>query len=570
MRASALWRIRCVTAGVLLLALVIVARLYHIQVMHAGTYEERAKRQYVHTTSDLFNRGSIFFTTKDGEYVSAATVQSGYLLAINPSGVRNPEAVYDELSSIIEIEDKEEFLKRVGNTERQYYEVARRISKEDGDAIEALGLKGVLLYRDQWRYYPGDSLHARSVGFVAYEDNDLVGRYGLEAYYDEALLRDDEKLSVNFFAEIFSNFGNLVFDTAPQQKGDVVTSIEPTVARELEGVLSRVHKEWDSTLTAGIIINPQTGELYALGTYPNFNLNDRSGVGIQAFRNPLVEDVYEFGSVIKPLTMAAGIDAGAVTPETTYYDAGYLDLDGYTIRNFDGEGRGTVPMQEVLSQSLNTGVAFIVEEMGTEAFREYFLNAGLGTETGIDLPNETYGLISNLESPRKIEYATASFGQGIALTPIEAVRALGVLANRGVLVSPHIATKILYETGGERMIDFPPNGQVVREETAEAVTRMLVAVVDEALRGGGVALDRYSIAAKTGTAQIANPEGGGYYDDRFLHSFFGYFPAFDPQFLIFLFTVEPKGVRYASETWTEPFMNLTTFLINYYDIPPDR
>lgn len=570
MRASALWRIRCVTAGVLLLALIIVARLYHIQVMHSETYEDRAKRQYVHTTSDFFNRGSIFFTTKDGEYVSAATIQSGYLLAINPSGITDPEAVYELLSEIILIEDKETFLERVGNTTSKYYEVARRVSKEDGEAIAELGLTGVLLYRDQWRYYPGDSLHARSVGFVAYEGDDLVGRYGLEQYYDEVLLRDTDKLSVNFFAEIFSNFGNLVFDTTPERQGDIVTSIEPTVAKALEDELKEVHALWNSALTAGIIINPQTGAFYALGTYPHFNLNDRSGVDISAFRNPLVEDVYEFGSIMKPLTMAAGIDSGAVTPETTYYDAGYLDLDGYTIRNFDGEGRGTVSMQEVLNQSLNTGVSFIVEEMGTDQFRTYFLKAGLGTETGVDLPNETYGLVSNLESPRKVEYATASFGQGIALTPVEAARGLGVLANHGVLVSPHIAQKILYDTGGEHIIDFPPDDRVFSEETTETVTRMLVNVVDEALRGGTVALPHYSIAAKTGTAQIANPEGGGYYDDRFLHSFFGYFPAFDPQFFIFLFTVEPKGVRYASETWTEPFMNLAKFLINYYDVKPDR
>ena len=276
------------------------------------------------------------------------------------------------------------------------------------------------------------------------------------------------------------------------------------------------------------------------------------------------------GSIIKPLTMASGLDSGAVKPDSTYYDAGRIHVDGYTISNYDGLARGTVPMQQILSQSLNVGAAHIASIMGKDAFRKYFLNLKLGTETGIDLPNETYGLVKNLQSPRDVEYATASFGQGIALTPIETVRALSTLANKGVLSTPHIAKRIEYDNGKVSEIGFPPGERVFSETTTDDVTRMLVKVVDEALAGGTVALSHYSIAAKTGTAQIADPVNGGYYDDRFLHSFFGYFPAYDPQFLIFLYTVEPKDVRYASQTLTDPFMELVRFLINYYNVAPDR
>jgi cell division protein FtsI/penicillin-binding protein 2 len=208
--------------------------------------------------------------------------------------------------------------------------------------------------------------------------------------------------------------------------------------------------------------------------------------------------------------------------------------------------------------------------MGKERFRDYFTAFALGSETGIDLPNETYGLVDNLNSPRDIEYATASFGQGIALTPIAAVRALAALGNGGYLVTPHVAEKIIYEDGTEKPIRYPEGEQVISAQTSEEISRMLTTVVDEALRGGTVKLDRYSVAAKTGTAQIARATGGGYYDDRYLHSFFGYFPAYEPEFLIFLYTVEPKGVQYASETLTGTFMDLTNFLINYYAVPPDR
>jgi cell division protein FtsI/penicillin-binding protein 2 len=207
--------------------------------------------------------------------------------------------------------------------------------------------------------------------------------------------------------------------------------------------------------------------------------------------------------------------------------------------------------------------------MGTSKFRDYFLGLQIGNKTGIDLPGETEGLVSNLHSPRKIEYATASYGQGIATTPIGTIRALASLASGGKVVTPHLARSIVYENGEVETIDPPEPKQVFSSETTETVSRMLVTVVDEALAGGNVALPHYTVAAKTGTAQMADPNGG-YYDDRYFHSFFGYFPAYDPRFIVLLYTVEPKGVRYASETLTDPFMDITSFLLNYYQVPPDR
>ena len=194
---------------------------------------------------------------------------------------------------------------------------------------------------------------------------------------------------------------------------------------------------------------------------------------------------------------------------------------------------------------------------------------GLGEETGIDLPNETHGLIQNLDSPRDVEHATAAFGQGIAVTPIEMTRALAVLANGGVLVDPYVTREVDY-TFGPSWKYFPNEPKrVLKPETSEEITRMLVTVVDDALLGGEVKLDHYTIAAKTGTAQIPKP-GGGYYEDRYLHTFFGYFPAYDPKFLVFLYVKHPQGVQYASHTLTHPFIDTAKFLLNYYGVPPDR
>jgi len=266
--------------------------------------------------------------------------------------------------------------------------------------------------------------------------------------------------------------------------------------------------------------------------------------------------------------MAAGIDSGAITATTTYYDAGSIELDGSTISNFDGKGRGRVSMQEVLNQSLNTGASFVASKIGNRVFANYMINYGIGEETGIDLPNESAGIVKNLYEPRDLEYATASFGQGIATTPIATIRGLSVLANGGVLVTPRIAKKIKYTSGLSKKVSSNDGQRILKQESAEEITRMLVSVVDNALLEGTVKLPNYSIAAKTGTAQIASV--GGYYDDRFLHSFFGYFPAYDAQYLIFLYTLEPKEVKYASQTLTHPFMDIVKFLINYYEIPPDR
>lgn len=569
MRKEAITRIRFISGIILFFMVLLLGRLYVLQVMRGGDYKAQGESQYVHTVRDMYKRGSVYFTTKDNEKVSAATVRGGYVLSIDPSKIEDVEGTYESLSKIIPI-DHELFLERAAKKDKTYQEIEREVEQEEGKQIEELNLTGVKLYRTQWRYYPGKSLAARTIGFIGYDKDLLVGKYGLERYYDETLLRDGEHLSVNFFAEIFSNLGELIFDSSDVKEGDIVTTIEPTVARMLDKVLGDAQTEWNSAVTGGIIINPKNGEIIALNVIPSFDLNDRSGVEIEAFRNPLIENVYEMGSIIKPLTVAAGLDSGVIVPSSTYYDPGCIKLSDYTICNYDGRARGTVPMQEILSQSLNTGVAHIASLMGKESFRKYFYALKLGSETGIDLPSEGHGLVKNLESPRELEYANASFGQGIALTPIATVRALSTLANGGTLITPHLVKTIEYANGESKDVAYPEGEQIFKKETSEDITRMLVKVVDTALKGGKAKNDYYTVAAKTGTAQIADPQGGGYYEDRYLHSFFGYFPAYDPKFLIFLYTVEPKGVEYASETLTDPFIDLVQFLINYYALPPDR
>ena len=572
MRRQMVLRIRIITGCILFLALILIGRLYQVQVLKNDHYTEKAERQYVHTKQDLYSRGSIFFMTKDGELVSAASVRSGFLLAFNPALISDPKATCEALAPYLTL-TLERCIDRASLAGRTYVEIDETVDTKTADAIEAFDFDGVQLYRNQWRYYPGGSMAARSIGFVGFteaSEDELRGKYGLERYYDSVLVKERDVRSVNFFAEIFSNLGDMVYRKDKALQGDIVTTMEPTVARMLDSVLTETNDRYSSELTGAIIMNPQTGAIYAMNAVPGFDLNERGTTTIEQFQNPLVENVYEFGSTIKALTVAAGLDSGAITSNSTYYDSGSITLNTFTIKNYDGRGRGTVDMQEVLNQSLNTGVSHIVQQMGNKRFREYFVNMKLGSETGIDLPNEAYGLIDNLDSPRDVEYATASFGQGIAITPIAAARALAILGNGGYLVTPHLVSKIEYQDGTSKDMLYPKGAQVISKESSEEISRMLTTVVDDALAGGKFSMPNHTIGAKTGTAQIANPNGGGYYEDKYLHSFFGYFPAFNPQFLVFMYTVEPKEVRYASETLTEPFMDVARFLINYYAVPPDR
>jgi cell division protein FtsI/penicillin-binding protein 2 len=565
-------RVRVVALFLVLLSLVIIARLYYVQVHAHDYYTDRAARQYVHTVRDLYERGSIYFTSRDNTLMSAATISQGYVLAANPRIVTDAVSVCTKLTELLATVDRQHCEERLADDARSYVELSSTVSRDQGEQIRAAELPGVQLYRTQWRYYPGGSLTSRTLGFVGYtdrSDTELHGKFGLERQYDTVLFRPRQVNTVNLFAELFSGIGGSV--ASPQtEPGDIVTTIEPTVANRLEQVLQKTHDAYQSELTGAIIMNPATGEIYALSALPHIDLNNRQGATMDDFRNPLVEGVYEFGSTIKALTVAAGLDSGRIVRNSTYFDPGCIELNTKKICNFDGKGRGTVDMQVVLNQSLNTGVSHIVMEMGRDRFREYFLNFKLGSESGIDVPNEATGLVANLDSPRDVEYATASFGQGIATTPIAATRALAVLGNGGYLVTPHLVRAIRYPDGTEKPIRYPRGAQVLKPETSEEISRMLTTVVDEALRNGTAKLPNHTIAAKTGTAQMADPTTGKYSENDYLHSFFGYFPAYEPRFLIFMYTVKPQGVRFASETLTEPFMEMAKFLISYYAIPPDR
>lgn len=553
---------------ILFFALILIGKLFLLQIVNKNTYRDLADRQYATPTSDVFERGSILLTHKDGKLISGATQLSGYKVAVDMTKIKDREGLYEKLNAVKNF--SKDVYDKIGTSDT-YEEILHKLDKKEADKISSLKIKGVSVFKEKWRFYPGDSLAAHSIGFVAYDGDDLAGRYGLERYYNTELSRKVENPYVNFFAEVFSNINKHFFENDVRE-GDIVSTIEPTVQANLERELAIVDQKYQPDSLGAIIMNPKDGSIYALAVKPDFDLNNFTKVeDTKTFANPLVENVLEFGSVVKPLVMASALNEGVVKATTTYTDKGSVVIDKKEIFNFDKKGRGpNTSMQDVLNQSLNTGMVFVYQHLGKDKFRDYMLGYGIKNKTGIDMPNETSGLVANLNSPRDLEYANASFGQGIALTPVELVRALASLGNGGTLVTPHLVSRIRYSDGTFKDLNYPTVPTKITKATSEEISRMLVGVMDKSLRNGALKLDHYSVAIKTGTAQVANLDSGGYYEDRNTHSFFGYFPAFDPKFIVFLYAVHPKGVAYAAQTWADPFSRISKFLINYYEIPPDR
>ena len=570
MRAQFRSRIRLVLALVVLVAFLILIRLYFVQIVQGDAYMQKADHQFASGGGGLFDRGAIYLTDKNGTNISAATLATGFLVAINPQTIQDPEAAYSAISAAASTTIAHDaFLAAAAKKSQVYVEVAHHVPDDAGQALAALALPGVQVLRERWRYYPGNSLAAQSIGIVSYGAGDtLSGQTGLEASYDGTLTRSGNSLYANFFAELFSNVGNLFVNAKDAREGDVVTTIEPEVETRLEYDLAQVNQRYSSRESGGIIMDPSTGAIIAIGSYPTYDANSLQSVDPTLLGNPLVEQVHEFGSIMKPLTMTSGLDAGVITPAMTYNDTGCITVNKATICNWDHKARGVIPMKQIILQSLNVGASWVATKLGQDKFRGYFTTL-FGQKTGIDLPNEGHALLSNLATTQQVNFDDMSFGQGIAETPVQMIRALGAIANGGVMVQPHLVSAIRLDSGIARQLDWSQRTRVFSATAARETTQMMTEMVDEKLEGGRAIIPTMSVAAKTGTAQLTNGHGG-YYTDRWFHSFVGFFPSYNPRFIILLYTDDPQHVQYASETLDSTFLDLVHFLIDYYQIPPDR
>ena len=306
--------------------------------------------------------------------------------------------------------------------------------------------------------------------------------------------------------------------------------------------------------------------------YPDFNPQEYNKVdSIDVFNNPAIFSAYEPGSIFKPMTMAAAIDAGAVDPKTSFTDTGSVMVDGWPkpIGNAQGKIYGTVDMTTALEESINTGMIFAMRQMGTDVFKSYVKKFGFGVETGIELETEADGDISSLNKDAEIYVATATFGQGIAVTPLQIVMAYAAIANGGVLKSPIIVDEIRRADGTIEKHTSRDVAQVIDSKTARTVAAMLVSVIEYG-HGKRAGVPGYYIAGKTGTAQVARTSGIGYEEDNTIGSFAGFGPVENPKFAMVVRIDNPKDVVWAESTAAPLFGEIAGFLLQYFEVAPVR
>lgn len=562
------WRLVFLVIFFLALLAAIVARVFILAIVEHRKFALAAERQQEITEILPSRRGGIFGQDKTGALHLLAAEKTVFTLVAVPKNIRDPERASSRIADIVKI-PAAELAAKLAKRDDPYEIIAKKLDDGAADKIRSMSIAGLSLVEESRRNYPEGTTAASLIGFASYKNGEERGEYGIERQYDGYLkgergFFEGDKDASGYWVAIGRRILN------PPVDGDnVVLTIDTNVQFKIEMEIESLMKKWKAESASGFVLEPKTGRILALASRPTFDPNFYSAEkDFSVFRNPIIDSQFELGSVFKPVTMSAAIEAGAVTATTTYQDPGQVRFGSFTLSNFDGQSHGVQTMTQVLEKSLNTGAIFAMQRLGKERFFDAVKRFGFGVKTGIDFPGEVGGDISTLESMRDVDYATASFGQGIAVTPLQIASAIGAIANGGVIMKPYLVDRIIDANGAEEVRRPQEAGRAVSPATAEAVSKMLVSVVDHGF-DNRASVKGYFVAAKTGTAQIPSKTGRGY-TDEFIHTFVGYAPAFDPRFLILIQLNKPQGNKFAANTLVSSFHNLAEFILNYYEVPPDK
>ncbi|MFB6212823.1 MAG: peptidoglycan D,D-transpeptidase FtsI family protein [Candidatus Magasanikbacteria bacterium] len=503
--------------------------LYHIQVQDGQNYFQKAQARAQSEKNLSLKRGKVFFTDKNKNKIPAAINKNYPIIYAVPKRIENISETASKLSKLLDA-DKKEITKELDNPESLFRLLVEKAKPELVSKVKNKKIDGVHIAERKYRFYPFKSLAAPLLGFVGVnkKHDSPTGLYGVERFYNKKL----------------------------KSGQDIQLTVDRTLQAEAETALSKLIKEQDASGGSILIQNPKSGKILALAEKPSFNPNKYSEFPVSNYINDVVSHIYEPGSVFKPITMSAGIDTGNITPETTYFDRGKVTLNGETIENWDGKARGKITMTRVIEKSVNTGAVFAQNQIGNSTFLNYLEKFGFGKKTKIDLPFEVSGDLGNLKGKdaQEIDFATASFGQGVSVTPIQLINAYSTIANDGLLMRPYVRKK-----RGSYV-----RRRVISKDTANKVSRMMESAVEKAEVAD---IKGYRVAGKTGTAQIPNLKGGGYLD-AYIHNFVGFAPVSNPKFTI-LIKINKPSADLAGRTVVPAFKDLVQFTLNYYGIPPD-
>jgi len=550
---------------VFLIAGCIVARLFSLQIIQHGFYTALAQNQQEVLAKLIPRRGEIFIQEKGGAWQSLATNRTFQTAFLSPKEIKDKNMVAEKLAPLLDI-SIDKMLEKLKDPNDPYEPLKSKLDDETTQKITELNLPGVHLTPEDWRWYPQGTLASNILGFMGMKDSQRVGQYGLEQYYQELLagksgLLDSKKDAVGNWLLM----GDYNLDPA-QDGSSIYLTLDQNIQYLVEQKMKAVIEKWKAASGCAIIMNPKTGAIIAMTSLPDFDPNEyQKTENADLFMNSCTQKLYEPGSVFKPVVMAAGLDVGKISPETTYTDTGSLQIGNWIIQNAQQKTYGLSTMTKVLEKSINTGVIFVQRLIGGETFKKYIETFGFGELTGVDMAAEVGGNLKNIEENKEINYANAAFGQGILVTPLQMASAVAAIANDGKLMRPYLVEKIVKPDGQEEVTQPQIIRQVMAPQNAGKLTAMLVSTV----RNGydKVKLPGYFVAGKTGTAQIA--EGHGYSPTDTNHSFEGFAPAYNPKFLIFLKLEKPRGISFASESLAPVFTEIAQYLFNYYEIQPE-
>lgn len=584
-------------------------RLFDLQIINAEYYSSLAEGQHKLYEELVPERGEILVRDNSGQLYPLAVNKELYLVYAVPSIVDDAEATSETIADILGIskkadkdedekksskskekekdDEKEEssgyiidstaeeqsitltydrLKEKLSDPEDQYEILIRKLSKEKAEKLVDADLDGIRVQPEDWRYYPENSFAAHVLGYVGFRDEQLTGLYGVEGYHNDTLTgvpgyfegeRDTEGRWISIGQREISH---------AQDGADLVLSIDRTIQYGAERYAKVAFDKYKAQEVSIIVLDPMTGKIRALANHPTYNLNEYSDVDdVNVFNNSAIFDLYEPGSIFKPIVMAAAIDAGLVGPYSTFNNTGSVKVDSFTIGNVSQTHKGKTTMTEVLAESLNTGMVYVTDLLGSERLYDYLGSFGMNELTGIELESEGQTLLDDPAGWSKSKLATVGFGQGVASTALHIAMANAALANGGKLMQPQIIDEIHHDNGEVETVEPKEIRQVISAETSRTLSAMLVEGVNNGV-AAPAAIPGYNIAGKTGTAQVA--VNGSYDNSQKITSFVGYGPVPDPKFLMLVKIINPKNGKWGSTTAAPIFSQFGQEILQYYKVPP--
>lgn len=566
---SVTWRLWAVVAAMGLGTLIITGRLAQLQIIDHQQYAQEARLTHMSEQTLLDRRGALL----DRNGYPLAASEDTYDVMVERRAWKN-EAVAAEAAAALSGAagvPAQDMLAVVQGSDIFEVSVAKGLNYDKAEAVRALHLPGIRLVTSSHRVYPEGNLAAQLLGFVG---RDNVGLTGLEADLDSIL--GGSAGTLRFERDGLGNqlpLGERL-EIAPQPGANVVLTIDRYIQRLAEQELDRAIKDHKAAGGTIIVVEPSSGDILAMASRPTFDvtrldLSDESKVAL--YRNRAITDQYEPGSVFKLITTAAGLDTGAVSPDTWWYDPGYLDIDGWTIQNWDLRAYGSQTVQQMLSRSLNTGAAWVAQQVGSEQFYNYIHRFGFGSPTDVGLSGESPGRVRTPDNDpdgwRPVDMATNSFGQGISVTPLQISMAIAAIANNGLSVKPHIIKEIVSPAGATRF-EPEPLQQAISPESSQTLRNMMGVVVD-GISKDYLDVQGYRVGGKTGTANVAT-ETGGYKPDAYISSFVGIAPIENPRLAVLVKIDEPKDVPWGTVVAAPAFGRIVQDSLAYLKVPPSE